>query len=178
MPTGTAAAGVVHGELGDTPLGHLALNLRERRPDQLAMHRTVDRRSRKRFALTVGHALLGVHGRRFDSSRHVLRRNHRRRPVGGLNRASRPQGRRTGHGLLLPRRRNFRGSVVVFGIARHAAYLADVVLHHRDNRVIAHAPLARTVVIDQITNSKLALHHQKIPRKLGQERERQQDSRF
>jgi hypothetical protein len=38
--------------------------------------------------------------------------------------------------------------------------------------MIADAPFARTVVFYKLTNSKLALHHQEIPRKLGQERER------
>jgi hypothetical protein len=37
--------------------------------------------------------------------------------------------------------------------------------------MVADAPLARTVIFHKFTNSKLALHHQKIPRKLGLERE-------
>jgi hypothetical protein len=47
----------------------------------------------------------------------------------------------------------------VFGVARRAPDLADVVTDERHNRVIAQPPLARAVVIDEITNPKLARMH-------------------
>jgi hypothetical protein len=51
----------------------------------------------------------------------------------------------------------------VFGIAGRAPDLPDVVADERHDRVIAQPPLARTVVIDEITNPKLArLHAQSL----------------
>jgi hypothetical protein len=47
----------------------------------------------------------------------------------------------------------------VLGVARGAPDLADVVADERHNRVVAQPPLARTVVIDEITNPKLARMH-------------------
>jgi hypothetical protein len=47
----------------------------------------------------------------------------------------------------------------VLGIAGRAPDLSDVVADERHDRVIAQPPLARTVVIDEITNSKLARMH-------------------
>jgi hypothetical protein len=49
--------------------------------------------------------------------------------------------------------------VFVLGVARGAPDLADVIDDQRHDGVIAQAPLARTVVIDEITNSKLARMH-------------------
>jgi hypothetical protein len=45
--------------------------------------------------------------------------------------------------------------------ARRASRLLDVVAHHRDDRMVRHAALARTVVVENVTKPKLALLHQR-----------------
>jgi hypothetical protein len=47
----------------------------------------------------------------------------------------------------------------VFGVAGRAPDLTDVVADERHDGVVAQPPLARTVVIDEITNPKLARMH-------------------
>jgi hypothetical protein len=56
--------------------------------------------------------------------------------------------------------RNLRVLVLVLGIARRTARLFDLVPDHRHDSVIGHAPLARAVVIQNVTKPKLALLHQ------------------
>ena len=147
VPASASAAGVVHREFGNPPLWRLAFDLRQRRPNQPAMDWAVNRRLVRGLRITSlnggsGLALWGLgpaqcFKRGADHWRHSRRHDH----------AGRWQWRRAGPGLLLPRRRHFRGAILVFRVARRAAHLADVVTHHRHDRVIADAPLARTVVI-------------------------------
>jgi hypothetical protein len=47
----------------------------------------------------------------------------------------------------------------VFAVAGRAPDLADVVADKRHDGVVAQPPLARTVVVDEITNPKLARMH-------------------
>jgi hypothetical protein len=54
--------------------------------------------------------------------------------------------------LLLSADRHLRSLVIVFGVARRAPGLANRVLDHRDDGVIAQSPLARTIVIDDVTD--------------------------
>ena len=49
--------------------------------------------------------------------------------------------------------------VGVLGVAGRAASLLDVFFHHRDDRVVGHAPLARTVVVHDVTETQPALLH-------------------
>jgi hypothetical protein len=46
--------------------------------------------------------------------------------------------------------------------------LADVIAHHRDDGVIAHASFPRAVVVDDVTNPGLALRHEESPGKAFQ----------
>ena len=61
--------------------------------------------------------------------------------------------------FLAPRR--LAALVDVLGVARRAARLLHVVFNHRDDRVIGHAPLARTVVVQNVaeTQPSLLLHY-------------------
>src|SRR5262245_25480514 len=56
--------------------------------------------------------------------------------------------------------RNFCVFVFVFSVAGCAARLLDVLSDHGDDGVIGHAPLTRTVVVQNVTKPKLALLHQ------------------
>src|SRR6185503_18075108 len=47
--------------------------------------------------------------------------------------------------------------VFVIAVARGAARLLDVCANHGDNRVVGHAPLTRTVIVQNVTKPKLAL---------------------
>jgi len=157
------SAGVVHRELGNPALRYLPFDARQRRPNQPAMHGAVDRRDILR--------LRGVGRNRFRcllrgdlaSFRCFGRGNHEgrdlRSALWGDDHTGWRKRRRTCPGLLLPRRRHFRRAILVLGIACRATDLANVVIHHRHDCVIADPPLARTVVIHYFTNSKLALHH-------------------
>ncbi len=49
--------------------------------------------------------------------------------------------------------------VRVLRVARRAAGLLDVFFDHRDDRVVGHAPLARTVVVQNVTETQRALLH-------------------
>jgi hypothetical protein len=51
--------------------------------------------------------------------------------------------------------------VFVVGVAGGAARLLDVLADHRRRCVIGHAPLARTIIVQDVTKPKLALLHQR-----------------
>ncbi len=48
----------------------------------------------------------------------------------------------------------------VLGMARRASRLTNLVVDHRDDGVVGHAPLARTVIVYGITDSQPALLHE------------------
>jgi hypothetical protein len=50
--------------------------------------------------------------------------------------------------------------VFVVRVAGGAARLLDVLADHRHDSVIGHAPLARTIIVQNVTKPKLALLHQ------------------
>jgi hypothetical protein len=50
--------------------------------------------------------------------------------------------------------------VVVLGVARRAPRLFDLVAHHGDDGVVRDPALARTVIVHDISESRLALLHQ------------------
>lgn len=147
VPTSASAAGVVHRELGNPPLGHLTLDPRQRRPDQLAMNRAVNRRRARRLPVASLGGRFGLALSGFEIARYVRHGHDDWRRGRRHDHAGRGQRRWAGRGLLLPRRRHLRRAIVVFRVARRAAHLADVVIHHRHDCVIADTPLARTVVI-------------------------------
>ena len=79
------------------------------------------------------------------------------RPGGGLSRYDRRV-------LFLARARDLRVLVLVLGVAGGAAGLKDILPNHRHNCVVGQPPLARTVVIQNVTKPKLALLHQELPK--------------
>ncbi len=60
---------------------------------------------------------------------------------------------------LAPLPRNLGVLVFVLGIARRAARLLDVPADHRDDGMIGQPPLARTVIVKNVTKPRLALLH-------------------
>src|SRR6185437_14774256 len=70
---------------------------------------------------------------------------------------------RCDNGLRFPSPRRFSTLVRVFGVARRASSLFDLVLDHRDDYVIRHAALTRTVVVQYVTETQPALLHS-LPR--------------
>jgi hypothetical protein len=60
---------------------------------------------------------------------------------------------------LAPLRRNPRLLVLVVGVARRTARLLHLVLDHRHDGVIGDAALARTIVVDNVTEPNPALLH-------------------
>lgn len=67
------------------------------------------------------------------------------------------------HILLAPGRGSLASLVWMIGVARGAARLFDGVCDHRDDRVVRDPPLARTVVVENVTEPKPALLHE-LPR--------------
>jgi len=65
--------------------------------------------------------------------------------------------------FLTTRRRHACLFVLVVGIARRAARLLHVVIDHRYDHVVRNATLARTVVVQDVTEPKPALLHQTPP---------------
>ncbi len=65
--------------------------------------------------------------------------------------------------LLAARRRNPGLFVFVVRVARRAASLLHLVFDHRDDRVIGDTALARTIVVQNVTEPKPALLHE-LPR--------------
>ena len=74
--------------------------------------------------------------------------------VGGHLRVQRRRGIRL---AALPR--DFGVLVFVLGVARRAARLLDVGTYHGHNGVIRHTSFAGTIIIQNVTKSKLALLH-------------------
>jgi hypothetical protein len=70
--------------------------------------------------------------------------------------------------LLATSGRHFRVLVFVFGIAGRAPGLFDVFCDHRDHRMIGNAALARTVVVQNVTEPKPALFHRNSPLRIRQ----------
>lgn len=78
----------------------------------------------------------------------------------------RPFGRRDhqrGLRLLAPRHRHFGLLIFVVRVAGGAACLLHLVFNHRDDRMVRNAALARTVVVQNVTEPKPALLHE-LPR--------------
>jgi hypothetical protein len=71
--------------------------------------------------------------------------------------------RQRGGWFAATRRGHFGVLVLVLGVARRATRLLHVVLDHRDHRVIGDAALARTIVVQNVTEPNPALLHE-LPR--------------
>src|SRR5258706_6711635 len=83
---------------------------------------------------------------------------HRRTGTSGIGRIANQ------HAILLAARRRYPGLLVfVIRVARRAASLLHLVFDHRDDRVIGDAALARTIVVQNVTEPKPALLHE-LPR--------------
>jgi hypothetical protein len=177
-----AAARLTDRELRNLSLRRLTLGSRQRRANQPAVHGTViiasvvARRGRVIVsahigALAVRLGLLargggGLH-RRGVRPDYVLRDlffvghvdiGHRRAWTSGIGRVAYQ------HAVLLAaRRRNLGLLVFMIRVARCATSLLHLVFDHRDDRVIGDAALARTIVVQNVTEPKPALLHE-LPR--------------
>ena len=67
---------------------------------------------------------------------------------------------------LSPLARNFRVLVDVLEVARGAPRLLHLGADHGHDRVVADPPLARAVIVENVTKPKLALLHQVLPNNL------------
>jgi hypothetical protein len=64
-----------------------------------------------------------------------------------------------GRGFLLALTRQLAALVRVLRVARRAPRLFDVLFNHRDDSVVGHASLARTVIVQYVTETQPALLH-------------------
>jgi hypothetical protein len=155
-----AEARLPNRELGLAAFRRLAIGPRQRRANQTTMHRTVvfGRRDRPRFrcgGIGRRQRLEIVGGRRFR-----LRHDVDVRAVNSESLDLHGRCRRgTGWDVLPSLRRHPRVLVLVIGIARRAPRLLDLVIHHRHHGVVGDAALARTVVVQDVTEPNPALLH-------------------
>lgn len=157
--------GAVHGELRDRPRRRVTLDARQRGTDQTAMQadfcvgrrglagRGIGRRGRSLLAGLRRRSGFGVRDRRLRG-RWFAAGGRKSGHLAGGGKPRRPR-----NGLLLAAGGDLSALVFVFGVAGRAPDLADVVADERHDGVVAQPPLARTVVIDEITNPKLARMH-------------------
>jgi hypothetical protein len=157
--------GAVHREFRNGPGWRVALDAGQRGADEAAVQADL-RVGRRRLAPgSVGRRRLFARanfGRRGRHGRRGLLSRGGRLIAGDRGRdrlAHRGERRRGGHGFLPAAHRRFAALVLVFAVAGRAPDLADVVADKRHDGMVAQPPLARTVVIDEITNPKLARMH-------------------
>jgi hypothetical protein len=155
-----AAAGLTDGEFGILPFRSLPFGTRQRGTDEPSVYRTV---------------VFVSSGGLLQSSRRRLRRfervrNSHRCFVLGLGLGIHERRTRLGStldalsardaDLLLPSRRRHLGLLVLMiRVTRRATGLLDFFVDHRDNRMIGDAALARTVIVQNVTEPKPALLH-------------------
>jgi hypothetical protein len=157
--------GAVHGEFRDRPRRRVALDAGQRGADEAAVQADLGVGRRRLVLGSVRWRGLFVRARLGRRGRHGWRGRLPRGGrfiAGGRERhrlACRSERRRTCHGLLPAADRRLPALVHVFTVAGRAPDLADVVTDKRHDGVVAQPPLARTVVIDEITNPKLARMH-------------------
>jgi hypothetical protein len=158
----TASARLPNREFGFLSLRHLAVGTRQRRPNQSAMYRTVIVSTLCRNGLF--RQLQRVWSRHLIEN--LLRRvGFCRFGLAGLFfgwTETDPLCRIRQHGLrfLASRRWYLCVLVLVIRITRRAARLFHLVVNHGDNDVIGDTALARTVVVQNVTEPKPALLHQ------------------
>jgi hypothetical protein len=68
-----------------------------------------------------------------------------------------------GSGILFPSSRFLATLVGMFRITRRATCLFDVFFDHRDDSVVGHAALARTVIVQNVSETQPALLHLFLP---------------
>jgi hypothetical protein len=154
--------GAMHGELRRLSSGHFAFDARQHGSNQSPMHVALVGREHRGSIRACGH------GRRVGL---VVRGRARGSFVGRIDefwrfRGNDGAGRRLGrqHGRAsLPPGRHLRLAIVVLGVAGGAAGLADLIINHGHHGMVAHSPLTRTVVVDDVTNPWLALLHEESP---------------
>jgi hypothetical protein len=151
------ALGRVNGELGLAARRRLgAGQLRKGGADQPAVDRALELRRpalggyRRRLRIGLGDG----DGDRFLVFAFSLRRHYPRQAVEDLL----IKGSR--HVFLLSLRRYPGLLELVFGVAGGAPCLFDLVAHHGDDGVVGDPALARTVIVHDIPESRLALLHQ------------------
>jgi hypothetical protein len=83
--------------------------------------------------------------------------------VHGKKTAAFTRVRRQRSGFLAPRRGHPGVLVFVLRVTRRAPRLLDVVFNHRNHRMVRNAALARTVVVENVTEPRPALLHEKSP---------------
>ena len=174
-----AAAGLADGEVRLLPLRSLAFRTRQGGPDQSAVNGpvVVEIGSRERCFLIGGRRIKFCNfdriGRRFElwlwpwlGLRLGLRNDvdverllfERPRPQQALTRV----GRRRRIEFLPAGSGHFRLLVLVIRIARRAARVLHLIANDRDNGVVRNAALARTVVVENVTEPKPALRHRLV----------------
>jgi hypothetical protein len=156
-------------EIGRLALGRLSFGTWQRRADEGPVYRPlvfgVTRRLAHDVCVFRPRRRLGRLDRldRLDSDfgfdRLLGLGRHQDGWVGGLGR----RGRGDTRFLLLPRRRNLGLLVLVLGITRGAACPLHLVFDHRDDRMVGDAALARTIVIENVTEPNPAMLHE-LPR--------------
>jgi hypothetical protein len=152
-----ALTGLTDGELGQRTLLWNAIRTRKRRANQGPAHGPFVARDAV------------VDGRRFGGRRRRLVGRHLR---GGVGSRRRDSGVRlvahSGQNLVVKRVRSVLATPTgraptferMLGIARRASRLTNRVVNHRDDGVVGHPPLARTVIVDGITDTQPALLHE------------------
>ena len=180
IPVAVAAGRLPHREIRFLPFGKLAFRAWERRPDQPAMDRAVVFTAVLFSTVRVGD--VGGRGCR-DGNRISIGPNVCGTSIGievvggtierdSVLRWRGGNGARTGlveHVLrqrasLLPAQSRGLGLLVfVLGVARRTPRLPDIVFDHGDDDVIGDAALARTVIVQNVTEPKPALLHE-LPR--------------
>ena len=165
VPVAAGWRGAVHGEFGDRPRRRVALDAGQGGPDETAMkadfgvgRRRVARRGIGRRGRSVPAGLRrrrghGVRDRRFRGSWSGVDGGESHDLAGGSKRRWARDGLLAAAGGELP------SPVPVLGVAGRAPDLADVIADERYDRMVAQPSLARTVVVDEITNPKLARMH-------------------
>jgi hypothetical protein len=157
-----ATAGLANREVGIFPFRRLTLWTRQRCADEPSVHgafvilsdhrlfdgRRGDLRCVERLGLG-GNWQLVLDRRLCDDKRWTRLGNHLH-----------VFASRDGALLLPPWRRNPGLLVLVIGVTRRASRLLDLLVDHRDNRVIGDAAFARTIVVQNVTEPKPALLHE------------------
>jgi hypothetical protein len=171
-----AAAWLTYCELRQLPFRRLALGARQRRADQPPMHGAVVITGCSRSPSI--HAGIAIRFLRLAFSERIGRGLDGRFVIGGVRRLhglfvfyhiairlrrtrTTSLGRFGGRRAILTtaRRGNSRLLVLMVRVARRAARLLHLIVDHRHDGVIGDAALARTVVVQNVTEPKPALLH-------------------
>ena len=169
---------LTNGEIRGLALRNLALGPRQRRPNQRTMDPFVIRVARSLPARTRGPTLDSTTGSGSTASAVGTTSG---RSIGAVSASSTTTGgsgsgtggranaaasvpvHQRGLRLLAPRGRHLGLLIFVVRVAGGAACLLHLVFNHRDDRMIRDAALARTVVVQNVTEPNPALLHE-LPR--------------